>query len=213
MINGQLQSLITETCRHPPGSLKRQQGLTQLYRMIVKSGKLWRENTPYYEEVWQQTWLYFCLNLCEATTGKDKYDSDRSSITTWLNVYLKMRLKDRAIKHQNQKQQMVSASQPLYDDDTLTFLDTFEAPPDIPPILQATRKWAETDPEGELQRLQVRGREDVTCQLLILRRLPPETTWEELSAELGLPVSTLSSFYQRKCLPQLRKFGKSAGYL
>ncbi|MGI0497849.1 sigma-70 family RNA polymerase sigma factor [Limnospira platensis CENA597] len=213
MINGQLQSLITETCRHPPGSLKRQQGLTQLYRMIVKSGKLWRENTPYYEEVWQQTWLYFCLNLCEATTGKDKYDSDRSSITTWLNVYLKMRLKDRAIKHQNQKQQMVSASQPLYDDDTLTFLDTFEAPPDIPPILQATRKWAETDPEGELQRLQVRGREDVTCQLLILRRLPPETTWEDLSAELGLPVSTLSSFYQRKCLPQLRKFGESAGYL
>ncbi|KDR54388.1 MULTISPECIES: hypothetical protein [Oscillatoriales] len=213
MINGQLQSLITETCRHPPGSLKRQQGLTQLYRMIVKSGKLWRENTPYYEEVWQQTWLYFCLNLCEATTGKDKYDSDRSSITTWLNVYLKMRLKDRAIKHQNQKQQMVSASQPLYDDDTLTFLDTFEAPPDIPPILQATRKWAETDPEGELQRLQLRGRKDVTCQLLILRRLPPETTWEDLSAELGLPVSTLSSFYQRKCLPQLRKFGESAGYL
>ncbi|AMW27894.1 hypothetical protein [Arthrospira platensis] len=213
MINGQLQSLITETCRHPPGSLKRQQGLTQLYRMIVKSGKLWRENTPYYEEVWQQTWLYFCLNLCEATTGKDKYDSDRSSITTWLNVYLKMRLKDRAIKHQNQKQQMVSASQPLYDDDTLTFLDTFEALPDIPPILQATRKWAETDPEGELQRLQLRGRKDVTCQLLILRRLPPETTWEDLSAELGLPVSTLSSFYQRKCLPQLRKFGESAGYL
>ncbi|MDT9197271.1 sigma-70 family RNA polymerase sigma factor [Limnospira fusiformis KN01] len=213
MMNDQLQLLIAETCRHPPGSLKRQQGLTQLYRIIVNSGKLWREKTPYYEEVWQQTWLYFCLNLCEATTGKEKYDSDRSSITTWLNVYLKMRLKDRAIKQQKQQQQMVSASQALCDDDTLTFLDTLEAPPDIPPILQATRQWAETDPEGELQRVHLRGRKDVTCQLLILRRLPPETTWEDLSAQLGLPVSTLSSFYQRKCLPQLRKFGKSAGYL
>jgi hypothetical protein len=39
-----------------------------------------------------------------------------------------MRLKDRAIKEQKQKQQMVSASQGLDDDDTLTFLDTFEAP-------------------------------------------------------------------------------------
>lgn len=213
MINDQLQSLITETCRHLPGSVERQRGLTKLYRLIVKSGKLWREDTLYYEEVWQQTWLYFCVNLCEATTAKDKYDPDRSSITTWLNVYLKMRLKDRAIKEQKQKQQMVSASQGLDDDDTLTFLDTFEAPPDVPPILQATREWAETDPEGELQRVHIPGREDITCQLLILRRLPPETTWRELSAELGLPSSSLSSFYQRKCMPKLRKFGESTGYL
>lgn len=213
MTDDPLQSLIEETCRHPPQSVERQRGLTQLYRLIVKSGKLWREYTPYYEEVWQQTWLYFCLNLCEATTAKDKYEADRSSVTTWLNFYLKQRLKDRALKAQHQKNRMVSASQPIDGDDTLTFLDTFEAPRDIPPILQATREWVETDPEGELQRIHIRGRKDVTCQLLLRRRLPPKTSWEELSTELNLPVSTLHSFYQRKCMPQLRKFGESEGYL
>ncbi len=213
MTNDELQSLIADTCRHPPGSVERQRGLTQLYRLIVKSRKLWRESTPYYEEVWQQTWLYFCLNLCEATTAKEKYNPDRSSVTTWLNFYLKQRLKDTAIKVQQEQNRTVSGLERLDDDDSLGFLDTFAAPPDIPQMLQATRQWAETDPKGELQRLQVRGREDITCQLLILRRLPPETSWQELSAELNLPVSTLSSFYQRKCLPQLRKFGESEGYL
>ncbi len=213
MTNEELQSLIADTCRHPPGSVDRQRGLTKLYRLIVKSGKLWRESTPYYEEVWQQTWLYFCLNLCEAATAKEKYNPDRSSVTTWLNFYLKQRLKDTAIKVKQEQNRTVSSSERLDDDDSLGFLDTFAAPPDISPMLQATREWAETDPNRELQGLHVRGRKDVTCQLLILRRLPPKTSWEELSAELGLPVSTLSSFYQRSCLPQLRKFGESEGYL
>jgi hypothetical protein len=46
-----------------------------------------------------------------------------------------------------------------------------------------------------------------------LRRLPPETSWEKLSQELGIPISSLSTFYQRKCLPKLRNFGESEGYV
>jgi hypothetical protein len=48
--------------------------------------------------------------------------------------------------------------------------------------------------------------------VLILRRLPPETPWKVLSEEFDIPSSTLSSFYQRQCLPRLREFGKSEGY-
>jgi hypothetical protein len=208
-----LRSLIEETCHHPPQSVERQRGLTQLYRLIVKSGKLWRENTPYYEEVWQQTWLYFCLNLCEATTAVDKYDPDRSRVTTWLNIYLKRRLQDRAIKAQKQKNKIVSPPQTTDDDTNFDFLDNFKAPPDIPLLLDVIHDWAKTDSDGTLRSLHLRGRQDITSQLLILRRLPPETTWEDLAVELGVAVSTLSSFYQRKCLPQLRKFGESEGYL
>ncbi|MEB3828087.1 sigma-70 family RNA polymerase sigma factor [Phormidium sp. CCY1219] len=212
-LEAQLRSLIEQTCRHPPHSAQRRRGLTQLYRLIVNSSKLWRDYHPDYEEVWQQTWLYFCQNLCEANTAKEKYNPDRSRVTTWLNFYLKQRLKDRVIKAQQQNNRRVSPSPPFDDDGSLNFLDRFAAPPDIPPMLQATRQWAKTDPDGELRGLHIRGRKDVTAQLLILRRLPPETPWETLSAELGVSVSTLSSFYQRKCMPQLRKFGESEGYL
>jgi hypothetical protein len=87
------------------------------------------------------------------------------------------------------------------------------APPDIPPILEQTRHWVETDPSGELQNIHVQNRKEVHCQALLLRRLPPEKSWEEISAEFDLPISTLSSFYQRQCMPRLRNFGQSQGYL
>jgi hypothetical protein len=64
-----------------------------------------------------------------------------------------------------------------------------------------------------LCRTHIAGRPEVNAQVLILRRLPPEASWKELSAEFNLPISTLSSFYQRQCIPRLRKFGESEGYL
>ncbi|MDJ0689538.1 MAG: helix-turn-helix domain-containing protein [Xenococcaceae cyanobacterium MO_188.B32] len=44
-------------------------------------------------------------------------------------------------------------------------------------------------------------------------RLPPETSWQELSKEFGISISTLSNFYQRQCMPRLRNFAKSEGYI
>jgi hypothetical protein len=44
-----LRQLVEETCQHPPGSLERRRGLTKIIREIQRSGRLWQENTPYYE--------------------------------------------------------------------------------------------------------------------------------------------------------------------
>jgi hypothetical protein len=92
-------------------------------------------------------------------------------------------------------------------------LDQVAAQPDVPPILEEVSRWAEADVNGELQHIHIEGQPDVNCQTLILRRLPPETSWKDLAKEFGLSVSTLSSFYQRQCMPRLRKFGESQGYL
>jgi hypothetical protein len=73
--------------------------------------------------------------------------------------------------------------------------------------------WVQTDSEGELRRTCIKGRPDVNCQVLILQRLPPEVSWKELSEEFGLSIPTLSSFYQRQCLPRLRKFAELEGLL
>jgi hypothetical protein len=86
------------------------------------------------------------------------------------------------------------------------------APANPPPILEEIREWVER--EGtQLRRIYVRDRPDVNCQVLILRRLPPETAWETLSQEFGVAIATLSNFYQRECFLRLLMFGQSQGYL
>ncbi len=195
----QLRRLVEEACSYPLGSSLRQKLLTQIIRLTAS--KLWRENTPYYQDALQQTWLYFCHNVCGA------YDPTRGSVITWLNSYLRWRL------HDYQSNSTLSQSVLAKGTDQIDQIAQLVAPPDIPPILENVRLWAEADSDRELRCTYIQGRPDVNCQVLILKRLPPEVNWKELSIEFGLPVSTLSSFYQRQCLPRLRKFAEKEGYL
>ncbi|WP_017719340.1 hypothetical protein [Kamptonema formosum] len=210
-VEEQLERQITEACRHPAGSVQRQRKLTKLIRSIAS--KLWKENTPYYEDALQQTWVYFCQNICEGNTG-EAYNPARGSVLTWLNTYLKRRLQDFYIDSQNRKSKFVPGKWGANEDsETADPVDNLPASPDAPPLLEDVRAWAETDSTGELRKIRLQGHPEVTAQVLILRRLPPETSWKALGAELGVPASTLSSFYQRQCLPRLRKFGESEGYI
>lgn len=211
-IEEEIRSLVAEARRYPPGHLKRQQCLTQIIRLIEQSQKLWHENTPYYEDAKQQMWVYFCQNVCEAGTG-ERYDPERSSVITWLNRYLKWRLQDFRIARQTRQVKFMSG--PIHGSTTRVpdITENLASKPDIPPILENTRAWAESDTTGELRNTHIQHRPDVNCQVLILRRLPPETSWEELSNEFEVAISTLSSFYQRQCVTRLRKFGNCEGYL
>jgi DNA-directed RNA polymerase specialized sigma24 family protein len=209
----QLSRLVEQACRHPPGSPERQKLLTQIIRLTA--GKLWKESNPYYQDALQQTWLYFCRNICEGTTGQ-VYDSSLSSVITWLNVYLRRRLQDFYRIQQRQQARTVSTN--VYQSasgDTSEVMDPVDmlaAPPETPPILDNVRTWVETDSNGELRRVHIQGHPEVNCQVLILKRLPPEVSWKQLAAEFKLAVPTLSSFYQRQCLPRLRKFAEMEGY-
>lgn len=199
-----LSRLVQQACSHPIGSAPRQRCLTQIIQLTHP--KLWRDNTPGYEDALQQTWFFFCKNLCEL------YDPDKASVITWLNHHLRWRLRDlQAAYSEDQKRFVVAV--PLDDDTTINPLENVPALPDIPPILEAMQAWAEADLTGELHQTHIQGHPTVTCQVLILRRLPPETSWQQLSQEFGIAIPTLSSFYQRQCLPRMRKFGESEGYV
>jgi len=97
--------LVAQACQHPAGSAQRQEILTKIIRLAAN--KLWKENTPYYQDALQQTWLYFCHNICEGNTGKP-YDPNRGSVLTWLNFYLKQRLHDCYINKQKETLTRVS---------------------------------------------------------------------------------------------------------
>ncbi|AFZ23940.1 hypothetical protein Cylst_1668 [Cylindrospermum stagnale PCC 7417] len=207
----QLRCLVAQACGHPPGSPQRQKLLTQVIRLTTS--KLWRESTPYYQDALQQTWLYFCRNVCEGLTGQT-YDPTYGSIITWLNAYLKRRLQDFYLTQHQETATIVSVKIRQGDNnDVIDPVDNLAASPQAPPILENLEIWVKKDSDGELRGTYIKERPDVNCQVLILKRLPPEVSWRELSAEFGLSIPTLSSFYQRQCLPRLRKFAEFEGYL
>ena len=204
-LNQQLLQLVVLACLYPAYSLQRRQKLTELVRVVIKSGKVWKENTPYYNDALQQTWLYFCRN-------PEQYNPERCSVITWLNNCLKWRLQDLRSAKATEQARTVSGQMPGTES-TANSLENLPAPLDIPAILEETYQWAEADPDGELASTHVKERRDVTCQILILRRLPPETPWKTIAVEFNLPPSTAPNFYKRECLPRLRNFALSQGYI
>ncbi|MGM3305599.1 sigma-70 family RNA polymerase sigma factor [Anabaena sp. WFMT] len=209
-LEAKILKLIQETCQHPRGSLARQKGLNQIILLIQKTGKLLRGiGIPDAEEALQETWWFFCRNLCEATTAKESYNPDKSSVITWINNYLSYRLQDKRINYYEQKNKfdlLLEDNEQQIDPANL-----IPAPPEPRPILNEIQEWLKTN-SLELQRIYIRDRPDVNCCVLIARRLPPETSWIDLSKEFGIPVATLSNFYQRQCFPRLLNFGKSQAY-
>ncbi|MGK7927142.1 MAG: sigma-70 family RNA polymerase sigma factor, partial [Spirulina sp.] len=208
VVSRHYSDLIAQICRHPQGSPQYQQGLTRLIAAIAHSGKLWRENTSYYADALQDTWQFLSQKLCSV------YDPNRALVTTWLNSHLKWRLLDYRRKTQNEDRRHITPRTfqpnggPSFD-----LIENIPAPPDTPPILEEILRWVETDPDEILRKTYIRDRPDLTAQILILRRLPPETDWKTLEVEFNCSYSTLANFYQRKCKPLLRKFGESQGYI
>ncbi|MEX0270158.1 sigma-70 family RNA polymerase sigma factor [Leptolyngbyaceae cyanobacterium UHCC 1019] len=202
-LDQQLRELVIEACKHPPGSPPRQRNLTRVIRLV--SPKLWRESVFYYQDAVQQTWVYFCKYVC------GKYDPELGSVPVWLNAYLKFRLKDFRDATQNDKIKRFP-SQIERDGETINIIETVPAKPEAEPLLEIVEAWAKTDPTGELKSLHIKGHPEVNAQMLILRRLS-ETKWKDLAAEYGVCVSALASFYQRQCVPRLRNFGESEGYI
>lgn len=199
----QLEQLVTETCQHPHKSIARQRGLTSLIRLINQSQKLWKDPSPYYEDALQLTWLYFCRNLCEALTAKSAYDSERGNVITWLNSYLKYRLQDMKAEIVEKVKKSISEDRGL--EEISYTINSVVTPEHSSDLLEQVRQWVKTDNTKVLRKTHIRDRADVNAQVLILKRLPPETNWQTLAQEFSLPISTLSSFYQRKCIPLLKE--------
>jgi hypothetical protein len=209
-IEGEILQIIAETCQHPSGSLERQKGLNKLIMLIQSTGKILRgDSIPDAEEALQETWWYFCRNLCEATTAKEPFNPEKSSVTTWINNYFSYRLKDKRIRIYEQKNKFTQ--QITNEEKEIDPSDLIPAPQTPSPILEEIQEWLKTNYE-QLKKIHIRQRPDVNCYVLISRRLPPETSWTDLSTEFNIPVATLSNFYQRQCFPRLLNFGKSQAY-
>ncbi|TAF54100.1 MAG: sigma-70 family RNA polymerase sigma factor [Oscillatoriales cyanobacterium] len=193
--------------------------MNELIRAIERSNQLWYQASDIYDDAKQKTWFYLAQNLCEAVTAKKPFDPTIASITTWLNAYLKRRLQDLQIEQQEERRRQISltpqggqiqADSLVLDSNSWVQL---AAQPDIPPILEIVTAWAIADEDGILRTLHVADRPDITAQKLILRRLPPEKSWQAIGEEFDYSWQHLTNFYHHHCRKQLRQFGIRQGWL
>lgn len=201
-----LTALVNCLQQYAPDDVQYQKILTQIVRQVTP--KLWRENTPYYADALQQTWLYFCKNV------RDRYDPNVASLATWLNAYLKWRLRD--LHNLALQEHMRHCS---LEGDRKTGRCAIELPDhrstsDAKPLtLRRVCQWVQTDASGDLRHTHIKNHPEINCQVLILDRLVNGLTWHDLSQKFGVKRSTLASFYYRQCLKQLRQFCESEGYV
>lgn len=210
-LDSKLRGLIASAQLLPPRSLERQQLLAMVYLLVMKSGKLWKENTSYYNDALQEMWEYCCEHL-------EEYNPDINSPIVWLDDQLKKRLRRmRDAQYRQQRRFLIATT----EQGVITNpIDRIVASPDIRAVIEIWEKtiyWVQNDSEEELRSICFRKRPEINAQALILRRLPPGTpSWQTIAAEFKLnpqEAKDLPKFYNRKCLPLLREFGLSQGYI
>ena len=210
-LDKKLRTLVTEACNHPPKSLERRQKLGEVHRLVMKSGKLWREYTPYYNDALQEMWEFCCKN-------PEQYDPTLKSVITWLDDYLKKRLRNLRDARYRQQRREISALA-TESGETTDPIANLPARTDIQPVLEIWEKtldWVQADPDNVLRCTCFRKYSNVNCQALILRRFPSETPWSTIAAEFNLTPSEakdLPKVYSRRCLALLRNFALSQGYV
>ena len=190
-LDEQLKQLAKSTQHHPRLTQGRQLALRKLLNGILQSGRLCRPQRgqfsgvyeDIYDEARQELLLYICQNI-------DKYDSERGSVMAWANVLLERRFFKEAIPK--------TLGNPGIQKMTLADLDNF-AVPESPPVLnEILTEYIESDPEKLFQKEHIENHPEANFQALARRRILGDS-WKQISAELGMKIPTLSSFYYR-CL-------------
>lgn len=201
-LNEELHALIREGLPHPPNSPQRRKIVNRIIRKIQQSGKLLRSSSPDYEDVLSETWRYFLRNLWEADTA-DSFSDPACKIVNRLNKYLKFRVGDADRKARKEWQKRQQSRSP--DGEWQDIAEAIPAPePDAK--IEQLRERIRTDPTGELRTSHVRGKPHITAQILLQRRGLADEDWKILEADFKTRISTLSDFYQKKCLPLIRRF-------
>lgn len=190
-LDEQLKQLAKSAQQHPQLAQGRQLALRKLLNGILQSGRLCRPQRgqfsgvyeDIYDEARQELLLYICQNI-------DKYDPERGGVMAWVNVLLERRFFKEAIPK--------ILDNPGIQKMTLADLDNF-APPESPPVLtEILTEYIESDPENLFQKEHIQNHPEANFQALARRRISG-SSWKQISAEFGIKIPTVSSFYYR-CL-------------
>lgn len=189
----QLKKLALEAQQHPPLTELRQYALGELVEAIRLSGKLAHPHRErfspqfydlIYEEAVNKTLTYICRKI-------NTYDPDRGNrkFMNWVNFRL-----DRYIIESYHE----FTDSRLSELPSLSDLEMIAQQEEPPSLFEMVRERIEEDSENVFKQAHIKNRPDANFQAIALARFSGKS-WDEISAEFKISISTLSVFYQRCC--------------
>ncbi len=202
--DAQLKKLALAAQQHPSNTKLRQQALIELVNAIVLSSRLCHPHqwiVPknlyelIYEEAVNQTLVYICQKL-------DTYDPQRGreqKFTNWVNFRL-----DKIMLNCHAKLLKYS----YQEIPTLAELENIAQPEPQVNSSELLRQCLEDDVNNIFKNEHIRNCPKANFQNIALATFSGKS-WEEISAEMGIKIPTLSSFFQRSCkkfAPQFKEY-------
>ena len=193
-LDKKLEELAKKAQNSPVKSLERQIALTRLIQAIQQSGKLYCRRYNYsddiYNEALQETWLYISRKI-------DNYKPEVGKVLAWVNFILDKRYKDAIRRHA--KNNCKSLDEPICMEDSgttyLSVLDTIGQKIELDD-LETLKDILEEDAQGLFAQEHIKHHPEANFREILLRRLDKQP-WKDMSAEWGIGIPTLSSFYRR----------------
>ena len=198
----QLKELALVAQRHPDGTKERRIALTRLVDAIWRSGRLCHPNScqfqsvyeDIYDEAVQNLFFYICQN-----DNIRKYDPERASVMTWVNMLLTRRFFPEAIP------KIIGKSNEIHlDNSDLERIESSEAIS----LFEQVRQCIESDPEGLFRSEHIRGHPQANFQAIATRRYSG-VSWKDISVEWNIGIKSLNTFYQRglkKFAPKIKEY-------
>ncbi|WP_413160028.1 hypothetical protein ACL6C3_16540 [Capilliphycus salinus ALCB114379] len=184
-----LKQLALTAQQHPRRSRSRRLALTRLTQELLNSGRLCHPRPSQFPDRYQEIYeiavqnlmLYICTNI-------DRYNPDKAPVMRWVNFLLEIRFFPEAVREvMGKKNQTI---QPNWDGGNTS-----------PSLSDLVRESIEEDSNGIFASKSIRGYPQANFKELFRRRIVEEESWEKISTDLGIKISTLSDFYQR-CIKQ-----------
>ena len=201
-IDLQLRELALEAQQHPAQSRQRNRALTKLIEVVGRCHRLvrpYRESWPpliyedLYNEAYGKTLEYICQNI-------DNYYPEKP-VMAWVNQILKFRFSDVVDRHMNEKKRRELPSLDDLEDNLEKWLsEKFQHSEEARMMRELREEWRELrelieeDPDHLFRMVSLRGRPDLTWQVIALAKLDGETL-DIMSQRLEVSISGINGFF------------------
>ncbi len=192
-----LQELALAVLKYPNQTKEREEAIAYLADEIMRSRSLCRPfKGQTLSDICQQIYHQVREQLItDLDLHIDQYNSQNISIREWAKLWrnhaFQQVLDDNNLKNLALEAQQHSHRSPARQ---YALKELVEAPT----WSEIVREYLEKDPKNMLKKKHIRGCPQASFQAIALAKLSGKR-WEGIAQELGVKVSTLSSFYQRCC--------------
>lgn len=198
-----LKQLALEAKQQSAQTQQRQYLLTELINAIQLSRRLIRPRrgelsrdfyNVIYDDAVNRTLLYVFQKI-------DLYDPERGNgvFMNWVNFRLDRTLRDIRASYQ------ITQDKPI----AIEEIETIGETQDVPTTFEIIMQYIEHDPDKIFKQEVIKKNPNASFQAIFLAKRIQGKSWKEISQDLGIPVTTLSSFYWRciqRFAPKIRQY-------